>query len=85
MGHIIPTRPPYIDRIKEFLCKFMWNVWEICGVFCCNSTLMNFSLCIRGALWMMQNSFFCFRIVQDLLCCSICAEYCYTCCCERFI
>jgi predicted esterase len=23
MGHIIPTRPPYIDRIKEFLCNFM--------------------------------------------------------------
>jgi len=23
MGHIVPTRPPYIDRIKEFLCKFM--------------------------------------------------------------
>ncbi|KAM0837649.1 hypothetical protein ACQ4PT_061481 [Festuca glaucescens] len=23
MGHIIPTRPPYIDRVKEFLCNFM--------------------------------------------------------------
>uniref|UniRef100_A0ACD5YJQ3 Uncharacterized protein n=1 Tax=Avena sativa TaxID=4498 RepID=A0ACD5YJQ3_AVESA len=23
MGHIVPARPPYIDRIKEFLCKFM--------------------------------------------------------------
>ncbi|XP_062204412.1 rhodanese-like domain-containing protein 6 isoform X2 [Phragmites australis] len=22
MGHIIPTRPPYIDQIKDFLCKF---------------------------------------------------------------
>ncbi|XP_037432984.1 rhodanese-like domain-containing protein 6 [Triticum dicoccoides] len=23
MGHIIPTRPPYIDRMKEFLCNFI--------------------------------------------------------------